>query len=148
MFLFLIGFKSKFKLNQEEIYSALYMVTFRLCISWSITSWRKKLFPTNKYLTISKNSSWKLLEVLKHVNLNRVVDEYLRDDKDSWFSTLKENFLFPSLYLLFKNLIYINHGMGQYLFCIYCKENLKCIINVQDIGHCHWIANGADWKKL
>ena len=83
MFLFLKGFRSKFKLNQEEIYSALYMVTVRLCISLSIASWRKKLFPTNKYLTISENSSWKLLKVLKHVNLSRVVDEYLKNDKYS-----------------------------------------------------------------
>ena len=59
------------------------MVTVRSCISLSIALWRKKLFPTSKYLTISEDSLWKLLEVLKHVNISRVVDEYLRNDKYS-----------------------------------------------------------------
>ena len=36
MFLFLEGFRSKFKLNREEIYCVLYMVTVQLCISLSI----------------------------------------------------------------------------------------------------------------
>ena len=36
MFLFLERFRSKFKLNREEIYCVLYMVTVQLCISLSI----------------------------------------------------------------------------------------------------------------
>ena len=83
MFLFLKGFRSKSELNQEEIYSVLHMVTVRLCISVSIASWRKKLFHTNKYPTISEDSSWKLLKVLKHVNLSSVADDYMRNDKYS-----------------------------------------------------------------
>ena len=67
MFLFLKGFRSKFKLNQEEIYSARTIHGYSSVVYISIYSlwWRKKLFPTNKYLTISEDSSWKTFRSFK-----------------------------------------------------------------------------------
>ena len=105
----------------------------------------KKLFPTNRCLTISEDSSWKLLEVLKHLNLSSFADDYMRNDKYSWFSTLKENFLCPPPYLSHKNSIYLTHGIGQYLLALHCKKYLNCIINIQK----YWtLSFDSKWSSL
>tara|TARA_Y100001970_G_C14247341_1_gene869247 strand:- start:3977 stop:4993 length:1017 start_codon:yes stop_codon:yes gene_type:complete len=69
-FSFLQGYRSCFPLQENELKCIMYIVCFRLCISVSMSAWRKSLFPDNKYLTISEKSAWMTLEYFKNENLN------------------------------------------------------------------------------
>ncbi|MBI90181.1 MAG: hypothetical protein CMG60_08855 [Candidatus Marinimicrobia bacterium] len=63
------GYHSCFELNESEIRSMVYLMTIRLSITVIMASWRKKLFPENKYLTISEKPAWVLLRKLKKSDL-------------------------------------------------------------------------------
>ena len=80
MFDFLTGFRSKYPLHHEELCSILPMVCIRLCISLTMSAWRKKLFPENHYLIVSEHSSWVLLKYLQTMNLESCIDSYLKNE--------------------------------------------------------------------
>ena len=80
MFDFLTGFRSKYPLHHDEICSILPMVCIRLCISLTMSAWRKKLFPENHYLIVSEHSSWVLLKYLQTMNLESCIDRYLKNE--------------------------------------------------------------------
>ncbi len=80
MFDFLTGFRSKYPLHHEELFSILPMVCIRLCISLTMSAWRKKLFPENDYLIVSEHSSWVLLKFLQTINLESCIDNYLKNE--------------------------------------------------------------------
>ena len=66
---FLDGYLSVYDLNDYELRSLPYLVCIRLCISVTMAAWRKKLFPKNKYLTISEKPAWSLIHLLKKTDL-------------------------------------------------------------------------------
>ena len=66
---FLDGYSSVYDLNDYELRSLPYLVCIRLCISVTMAAWRKKLFPKNKYLTISERPAWSLIHSLKKTDL-------------------------------------------------------------------------------
>ena len=72
---FLKGYHSRFPLNNSEIKSLIYLVCIRLCISVTMSAWRMKLFPDNKYLLVSQNEAWELLRYLEKENLENVANE-------------------------------------------------------------------------
>ena len=66
---FLDGYLSVYDLNDYELRCLPYLVCVRLSISVTMAAWRKKLFPKNKYLTISEEPSWSLIHLLKRIDL-------------------------------------------------------------------------------
>ncbi len=72
------GYHSCFSLNNSELKSVIYLVCIRLCISVTMYAWRMKLFPENKYLSISQKPAWDLLRKLENEDLkdwsNRLMD--------------------------------------------------------------------------
>ena len=66
---FLEGYLSVYNLNKYELRCIPYLVCMRLSISVTMAAWRKKLFPKNKYLTISEKPAWSLIHLLKRVDL-------------------------------------------------------------------------------
>ena len=72
------GYHAKFPLQQSELASTIYLMCSRLCITVSMAAWRKRLFPDNKYLTISESSAWTLLRMMEE------------EDMGEWSSRLVE----------------------------------------------------------
>jgi len=72
------GYHSSFTLNNSELKSVIYLVCIRLCISVTMSAWRMKLFPENKYLSVSQKPAWDLLRKLEKEDLrdwsNRLMD--------------------------------------------------------------------------
>jgi Ser/Thr protein kinase RdoA (MazF antagonist) len=63
------GYHSCFSLNNSELKSVIYLVCIRLCISVTMSAWRMKLFPENKYLAVSQKPAWDLLRKLENEDL-------------------------------------------------------------------------------
>jgi Ser/Thr protein kinase RdoA (MazF antagonist) len=68
------GYHSCFSLNNSELKSIIYLVCIRLCISVTMSAWRMKLFPENKYLSISQKPAWDLLRKLENEDLGKLTD--------------------------------------------------------------------------
>tara|TARA_X000000950_G_scaffold164605_1_gene201176 strand:- start:227 stop:1204 length:978 start_codon:yes stop_codon:yes gene_type:complete len=66
---FLNGYLSIYDLNKYESNCIPYLVCIRLSISVTMAAWRKKLFPNNKYLTISEKPAWAFIHFLKKIEL-------------------------------------------------------------------------------
>ena len=73
---FIKGYQSIYPLNQDEIVSIPYLISLRFCLTAIMASWRKKLFPGNKYLTISQRNAWISLQMMQDISL------------ENWSSTL------------------------------------------------------------
>ena len=59
------GYNESFKLSEREIKFTIYLVCLRLCISVTMSAYRKKLFPQNKYITVSEASAWEFLKYMR-----------------------------------------------------------------------------------
>ncbi len=68
------GYHSIFPLQQSELASTIYLMCLRLCITVSMAAWRKRLFPDNKYLTISEPYAWSLLRVMEEEDMEEWSD--------------------------------------------------------------------------
>jgi len=68
------GYHSSFTLNNSELKSVIYLVCIRLCISVTMSAWRIKLFPENKYLSVSQKPAWDLLRKLENEDLGKLTD--------------------------------------------------------------------------
>ena len=75
MFNVLKGYHSKFPLKNIELRSAIYIACLRLCISVTMSAWRTKLFPSNKYLSVSNNLAWNYLNKIKNEDLTILSNE-------------------------------------------------------------------------
>ncbi len=79
MKVFLEGYQTIFPLYEEEIFWLGQMICLRLCLSVTMSAWRKTIFPSNAYLTISEKSTWELLDYLKKLDI------------DSWYKYWIQN---------------------------------------------------------
>ena len=68
-------------LNEFELKAVIYLLCLRLCITVSMASWRKKLFPNNAYLSTSEASAWRILRMME------------KEDLENWSDALHENAL-------------------------------------------------------
>ena len=72
------GYHSCFSLNYSELKSVIYLVCIRLCISVTMSAWRMKLFPKNKYLAVSQKPAWDLLRKLEKEDLENFSDRLIK----------------------------------------------------------------------
>jgi len=63
------GFHHTFPLNESELKSVIYLMCLRLCISITMASYRKALFPQNQYISVSETPARKFLYKMKNENL-------------------------------------------------------------------------------
>ena len=63
------GYQSIFPLSKAELGSMIYLVCMRVCTTLLMATWRKNLFPNNKYLTISEKPAWKFLKKMHQEDL-------------------------------------------------------------------------------
>lgn len=69
------GYHENFPLNDFELKSAIYLMSIRLCISVTMAAWRMKLYPENKYLSVSQAPAWDLLRKLEKEDLESLSSE-------------------------------------------------------------------------
>ena len=56
------GFQSVYPLRDEEIESLIHLVCVRACFSVVTANYRKKLFPENKYISVTEPYAWTFLK--------------------------------------------------------------------------------------
>lgn len=81
IYAFLKGYHSSFPLKTLELKVIIYFMCMRLCTTVTMSAWRKKLFPENKYLRISENPAWSALDKLSKSNLSRLSKDLLKNVK-------------------------------------------------------------------
>ena len=50
----------------------------RSCITVTMAAYRKKLFPANKYISISEDQAWNFLEKMQNEDLNKWSDKLVK----------------------------------------------------------------------
>ena len=55
------GFQSVYPLRDEEIESLIHLVCIRACFTVITANYRKKLFPENKYISVTEPYAWTFL---------------------------------------------------------------------------------------
>lgn len=73
------GYHTCFPLNDTELRSIFYLSCLRLCITVTMASWRKKIYPENKYLTISEELSWTFLKFIYHGDISKFSRRLIKD---------------------------------------------------------------------
>ncbi len=76
---FLKGYHSSFILEKLELELILYFMCMRLCTTVTMAAWRKKLFPRNRYLSISEKPAWSALDKLSQTNLSQLSKDLLKN---------------------------------------------------------------------
>ena len=72
------GFHGIFPLTAAELRSVIYLVCIRSCITVTMASYRKSLFPENKYISVTEAQAWNFLRKMQH------------EDLQAWSRTLTE----------------------------------------------------------
>ena len=72
------GYHSVYTLRENELGATIYLMCTRLCISVSMSAWRKKLFPNNAYLTVSELPAWGLLKNMQKEDLGEWSDRLIQ----------------------------------------------------------------------
>lgn len=68
------GFHKRFPLTFLELSALIYMVCIRLCITVTMASYRKQLFPDNKYISVTENQAFNFLEKMQNEDLHKLSD--------------------------------------------------------------------------
>ena len=63
------GYQSIMPLREEEIESLIYLICIRACITVVTANYRKKLFPENKYITVTETQAWNFLRIFANKDL-------------------------------------------------------------------------------
>ena len=69
------GFHERFPLTLLELSALIYMVCIRLCITVTMAAYRKKLFPDNKYISVTENQAFDFLGKMQNEDLHRWSDK-------------------------------------------------------------------------
>ena len=55
------GYQSILPLRDEEINSLIHLICIRACFTVVTANYRKKLFPENKYISVTEPKAWEFL---------------------------------------------------------------------------------------
>lgn len=135
-----------FPLKEEEIEVIPDLILARLCISVTMSAWRQKEEPPNKYISISQKPAWVLLNKLLENNPEKIKRLFLKscgfqpkmiglggkeilDRRKKHFSS--------ALSLTYRRPLHLVRGALQYLYDREGKSYLDAVNNVCHLGHCH-----------
>ena len=63
------GFHEIFPLVDDELRSIIYLICIRCCITVTMASYRKLLFPDNEYISVTENQAWDFLKTMQNENM-------------------------------------------------------------------------------
>ena len=66
------GYQAVLPLRDEEIESLIYLICIRACITVVTANFRKKLFPENKYITVTEPQAWQFLRNFADRDLRKI----------------------------------------------------------------------------
>ena len=66
------GYQIILPLLTEEIDSLIYLICMRACLTVVTANYRKKLFPDNKYISVTEPQSWNFLRNLADMDLRKI----------------------------------------------------------------------------
>ena len=69
------GYHESFQLSEKEVKFTIYLVCLRLSISVTMAAYRKKLFPQNKYISVSEVPAWEFLRRMRHQKLTHWAED-------------------------------------------------------------------------
>lgn len=140
------GYHQVFPLTEKEIKVLFYLIGARLCISLTMSAFRKTVEPDNAYFTISEKPAWKLLEKFLKINpqlayqtFKKACGQPVSTKRMTGGEILKtrHKHLSHSLSLHYKKPLHIPRGALQYLYDDKGQTYLDCVNNVCHVGHCH-----------
>lgn len=122
------------------------LILARLVISLTMAAWRHQSEPKNKYMTVSEEPGWKLLNSLLTSNPEKWRRLFYKSCKlepaPLWFESEKllkfrNEHISEAMSLTYRQPLHITRGAGQYLFDDRGESYLDCVNNVCHLGHCH-----------
>ncbi len=142
-------------LETKEIEVLYYSIAMRLCISISNSNHYQKLFPENKYISISQKPAIELL--WKWIKINPVEAENKFKEtvgmKVEKTKSLKEmvkgrkTYLGSNISLSYDNPIFMNKAVFQYMYDVYGNTYLDAYNNIPHVGHSHPLVVEASKKQ-
>lgn len=140
------GYHEVFPLTEKEIEVLFYLICARLCISLTMSAFRKTVEPDNTYFTISEKPAWKLLGKFLEINPQLAYQTFKKACGMPVFTNrmsggeilkIRHKHTSKSLSLHYKKLLHITRGAMQYLYDDKGRTYLDCVNNVCHVGHCH-----------
>ncbi len=142
----LSAYHRRFPLEEREIEILPELIIARLCISVTMSAWRRREEPENKYISISEKPAWLLLEKLLETNPQKIIQLWRRAcgfqpqtsllRKKEILEKRKSHFS-AALSLAYRRPLYFVRGALQYLYDAEGKTYLDAVNNVCHLGHCH-----------
>ncbi len=133
-------------LQPAELDVLYYLILSRLVISLTMAAWRHQSEPENKYMTVSEEPGWKLLNSLLTSNPEKWRRLFYKSCKlepaPLWLESEKllkfrNEHISEAMSLTYRQPLHITRGAGQYLFDDRGGAYLDCVNNVCHLGHCH-----------
>ncbi len=133
-------------LHPAELDILYYLILARLVISLTMAAWRRRAEPKNKYMTVSEEPGWKLLNILLTSNPEKWRRLFYKSCKFEparlWLESEKllkfrNEHISEAMSLTYRQPLHITRGTGQYLFDDRGGAYLDCVNNVCHLGHCH-----------
>lgn len=140
------GYHEVFPLTEKEVEVLFYLICARLCISLTMSAFRKTVEPDNAYFTISEKPAWKLLEKFLEINPQLAYQTFKKacglpvstfGMSGGEILKIRHKHIGKSLSLHYKKPLHITRGAMQYLFDDKGGTYLDCVNNVCHVGHCH-----------
>lgn len=142
----LSAYHQVFPLKEEEIELLIDLILARLCISVTMSAWRKREEPTNKYISVSEQPAWGLLERLLETNPEKMrrlflkacgFEPRIKGLRREEIQAKRKNYFSAALSLSYRRPIHLVRGALQYLYDADGKTYLDAVNNVCQLGHCH-----------
>ncbi|MCX7973749.1 MAG: aminotransferase class III-fold pyridoxal phosphate-dependent enzyme [Candidatus Aminicenantes bacterium] len=142
----LSAYHQTFSLKPEEINLLPDLIIARLCISLTMSAWRQREEPTNKYISISARPAWALLNFFLETNPEKIRRLFLKACGIKPVSSIpskkeilakRKRYFSAALSLAYKRPLHLIRGALQYLYDAAGKTYLDAVNNVCHLGHCH-----------
>ena len=133
-------------LQPAELDVLYYLILARLVISLTMAAWRHQAEPENKYMTVSEQPGWNLLNILLTSNPEKWRRLFYKSCKVEpaplWLESEKllrfrNKHISEAMSLTYRQPLHLIRGAGQYLFDDRGGAYLDCVNNVCHLGHCH-----------
>tara|TARA_B100001175_G_scaffold163624_1_gene138695 strand:- start:1223 stop:3475 length:2253 start_codon:yes stop_codon:yes gene_type:complete len=144
-----------FPLEKKEIEVLYYTIAMRLCISISNSNHNQKLFPENKYISISQKPAIELL--WKWIEINPVEAENkfkgavgIKVEKTKSLKEMvkgRKTYLGSNISLSYDKPIFMNKAAFQYMYDSYGNTYLDAYNNIPHVGHSHPLVVEASKKQ-
>jgi len=142
----LSAYHRAYRLKPAELDILYYLILARLVISLTMSAWRRQAEPRNKYMTVSEEPGWKLLNSLLTSNPEKWRQLFYKSCKleparlsleSEKLLRFRNEHISEAMSLTYRQPLHITRGAGQYLFDDHGRAYLDCVNNVCHLGHCH-----------